>query len=369
MTLQLHDAIRHIAEHRRNNPEATKEAVVQAVAAQLDLTKHRKVYACSDYAIRFSFASGQSFPNTVVGLRQLQQFDHKPFIVVVCRPESTEFLLANTTMLKKISHSSHKLRVDNIRGSLLGSDIIREYDGTANIPANFEQLFAYHQEFTWDENLQRLVEATNAIVGTGQRFDPSQQQRSVILAAPALAADLSTRRAYLDLKQELSDIVAERARVILHIASEHATNVNLRGNLIEQVITGGINEHKLGDMIRQIGEISLEVEIKTKLMNRASSPKAYNIDKALQTISHPNTLIVFCFVGIDLVRENVTSSTVSILDRTVLAATRIQFHWAGRNSRGVTQLTGNLNPLFSEDYIEQIDQEQACCFLNDLINR
>jgi len=41
--------------------------------------------------------------------------------------------MANTTFLKKISHSSHQLRVDNVRGSFLGHDIMREYEGIENI--------------------------------------------------------------------------------------------------------------------------------------------------------------------------------------------------------------------------------------------
>ena len=116
------------------------------------------------------------------------------------------------------------------------------------------------------------------------------------------------------------------------------------------------------------GDVTLEVEIKTKLMDRASSPKAYNIDKALQTLARPNTLIVFCFVGINISEESTTTSTVSILDSTVIRATRIQFHWAGRNSRGVTQLTGDLGPLFSPEFEETIDQDAAVAFLEDLIN-
>lgn len=369
MAKTLQDAMELIRSYRRQNPHVSKSAVAEAVAKSLGLTKHRTVYACDDYSMRFSEASGRSFSNAVLGLRQLQKFDYKPFVVVICRPAATEFLLANTTMLKKISHSSHHLRVDHVRGSFLGHDIIREYDGISNTPENFDRLFACHQQLTWSENLERLVEATNAIAGIGKRFEPTNAEREMILASPVLAADLVSRESYRHLKRELARVVREQSQEILEHARAHPTNVNLRGNYIEQAITGGINKHDLGDMIRRLDhELSLEIEIKTKLMDRAGSPKAYNVDKALRVLARPNALIVFCFVGIDLASAEVTSSTVSIFDEAALSATKVQFHWAGRNSRGVTQLTGNLRPLFSANYREQVNVDRAVAFLNQLLS-
>ena len=168
-------------------------------------------------------------------------------------------------------------------------------------------------------------------------------------------------------KQELADIVAERADKILTHAE--IDNVNQRGNLIEQAITGGINEHQLADLIRSVGDnIELQLEIKTKLMDRASSPKAYNIDKALETLATGKTIIAFCFVGINIGTRQVTVSTVSMFDEAVLSATGIQFHWAGRNSRGVTQLTGDLTSLFSPAYQESISTDKASDFLRSLLD-
>ncbi len=171
---------------------------------------------------------------------------------------------------------------------------------------------------------------------------------------------------YARLKSEIADIVKERSRAIL----EHGRidNVNQRGNLIEQAITGGINAHGLADMVRHLSSrVAVQLEIKTKLMDRASSPKAYNIDKALETLGRGDIVIAFCFVGIHMATQRVTSSTVSIFDRTVLAATRVQFHWAGRNSRGVTQLTGDFSRVFDPDYEESIEPAAAVAFLTDLL--
>jgi hypothetical protein len=358
--------IEFVQSYRKANPTAAKDRVANATAEAMKLEKHRSIFANDEIAVRFSTASGTSFSNVVASLSALQPFDTRPFIIVLIRPDKTEFFLANTSFLKKISHSSHELRVDNVRGSFLGHDILREYEGIPNRPENFEKLFALHSEFTWEENLARLAAATGNIVGTGKRFEPTPAQLNAILAAPGLAAVTIQSDAYKSLRHELAEIVAEKAKQILSLA--RVDNVNVRGNSIEQLITGGINEHRLGDMVRSIGGVELELEIKTKLMDRASSPKAYNIDKALETLSTGKSLIAFCFVGINVAAETVSASVVSILDRVVIDATRVQFHWAGRNSRGVTQLTGNLMPLFSPAYNEVVDIDQAKVFLQGLID-
>jgi len=357
-----------VLNYRRSHPNASKQQVSSATAAELRLTKRRSVFAYNDYAVHFSHASGPSLSNVVVSLSALKAFDHVPFVVAVLRPTATEFLLANTTFLKKISHSSHQLRVDNIRGSFLGHDIMRDYEQTPNRPENFEFLFSIHKEFSWEENVERLVEVTNAIVGRETRFTVTRAGREAIMRSPELARDVLANPKYHRLKREIAAIVQERSAAILEATALHPNNVNLRGNQIEQLITGGINEHHLADMIRHIDDVELQLEIKTKLMDRASSPKAYNIDKALATLSTGRTLIAFCFVGIHVGSGQVTASTASIFDQAVLAATRIQFHWAGRNSRGVTQLTGNLTPLFSPTYVEQINVPAAQDFLETLLN-
>jgi len=364
--MTINDLIAFIDKFRQKHTGASKSEIAIATSAHFGLSRHRSIFATDDFAVRFSSAAGQSFSNTVCSLSALRPFDDRPFIVVVVRPNSTDYFLANTTFLKKISHSSQSFRVDNVRGSFNGSDILREYSGLPNSPANFNQLFTVHQEFTWQENVLRLAEATGLIRGTGQRFTPSSSQREAILAAPSLAAGLTGRPDYLAVKEELSRAVAAKRDAIL----EHAAidNVNIRGNRIEQEVTGGANVHGLGDLVRSLRDrTALHIEIKTKLLDRASAPKAYNVDKALQALSDGRTAIAFCFVGVALHARTVCSSVVSIFDRTVLNATCVQFHWAGRNSRGVTQLTGNLTPLFRAGYQESVDVEQARAFLGQLL--
>jgi hypothetical protein len=278
-----------------------------------------------------------------------------------------EFLLSNSTFLKKVSHSSQQLRADNVRGSFNGSDILRTYDGVANGPENFELLFDTHQEFNWQQNLERLVEATNAIAAAGCKFEPSAEQREIILRSPVAALQASNALQYTAMKRDLDAAVQQKSAAILDLAG--IENVNLRGNRIEQLITGGGNEHGLADLRRRLpGGLDVQIEIKTKLLHRSSAPKAYNIDKLLKALSRPDVAIVYCFVGVDVPGNRVMTRTVSIFDRTILAATRIQFHWAGRNSRGVTQLTHDVAKVFAPEFRESIDVESAQRLLKQMLS-
>ena len=367
MSSELETLASYMSAYVSSHPNLSKSELVRATQLQFDLSKERSVYCDSYFSIRFSSASGKSFSYVVLSLSALQKYDNKPFIVCIVRQETIELLLANTTFLKKISHSSHRLRADNIRGSFLGHDIIRLYENIENVPRNFGVLFDIHSQFTWQENIDRLVEKTNAIVPIGVRFDPSIQQRDNILAAPIIASMLSQHPEYIQLGEELSRIVQGNLEAILKAGE--IDNVNQRGNTIEQIITRSGNFHGVEDIVRTLNlGTEVRVDIKTKVLTLTSNPKGYNIDKILKTLSAENTIFSFFFVGINLDMQYVLTCLVSIFDQTILNAARVQFHWAGRNSRGVTQLTGDLSSLFRSNFTESIDINQAQDFLQRLIS-
>ena len=366
MNRYLPELCRFLYDYASSHPRCTKDEISRATSTQFSLAKKRSVYYCPEFAVRFSSAKGRSFSNGVLSLSALQKYDQSPFVVCIVRPQGVEMILANTTFLKKISHSSQQLRIDKIRGTFLGHDILREYEGIANRPENFDELFYIHAQFTWEENLVRLIETTNAIVPAGQRFEPTEQQRANILQASELANLLSNNPEYLQIGNELSQRVDENLEAILDAGE--IDNVNLRGNRIEQLITGADGLRLLEDMSRTltIGH-EVKVDIKTKILTLSSNPKGFTIDKVLKTLASGNTVISFFFVGINTESKFVVTSLVSILDETILNATRIQFHWAGRNSRGVTQLTGNLSRVFEADFLESVNINLAKEFLQKLI--
>ena len=106
-----------------------KARLARIVANTFHLTMDRSVYYWAHFAIRFSSSAGRNFGNTVLSLSNLRKYDDRPFIVCLVTPTMNYCLLANTTFLKKVSHSSQALRENNIRGSFNGSDIVREFEG------------------------------------------------------------------------------------------------------------------------------------------------------------------------------------------------------------------------------------------------
>lgn len=348
------------------NPRSSKTDVATAAAEAFGLTRERSLYVGAAFSVRFSVASGSGLSNTILSLSALRPHDERPIVVCVLRATGPEFLLANSTFLRKVSHSSRDLAMDNVRGSFNGSDIIREIDGFRNEPRNFAALFALHSAFTWDENLARLVEATGDIVGTGRKFHVGETEREIILAAPDVAARLSEHDEYLQVGQRLTTALMARWGDVL--AAGSIDNVNLRGNRIEQLLTDAGHFHRIDDIVftLRIGA-KVVVDIKTKVLTLQANPKAYNIDKYLALLAQGSTVMSFFFVGLNLPRQSVASCFVSTLDRTILEATRVQHHWAGRNSRGVTQLTGGL-PIFEPGFKETIDVQRARTTLQAFID-
>jgi hypothetical protein len=360
--------INFLMQYKTGHPDADK-AEIQAVAAkQFRLVKRRSVFEGPSFSFRFCQAAQVSFSNVVLSLSALREYDDKPFIVCVVRPIELEFLLANTTFLKKISHSSHRLREDNIRGSFLGHDIQRDHNGVLNTQSNFDKLFAFHQQVGWKKNLARLVRFTEAIAPTGKHliFDSASVRH--LLAAPLVAASLTGREDYQTVEAELDALITSNRAAILKAA--RVGNVNLRGNLIEQAISQMANFHNLHDVTRSLRDgVSLMVDIKTKRLNLKSSPKGYNIDKTLGLFARGKSAFSFYFVGLDIAKESISTKLVSVLDTNIIDATRIQFHWAGRDSRGVTQLTGDLSWVFDAGYVETIDVSKAKRFLKTLVGK
>ena len=232
----------------------------------------------------------------MLALSKLQKYDKKPFFVCIVTPDTNYILLANTTFLKKISHSSKELRVDNIRGSFNGTDIMTQVNGLENAPSHFEELFAFHNETSFQENLERLVEATNGIVGREQKFEITQENKLKILSAVSLTCNFLKSTEYETLREDL-DARVRSVQGEIAIASL-IDNVNVRGRVIEYLITDNGSTLKdqiisalrgktelpqfqtrdaLGDYSRSFLKYQTETDIKTKVMFLAGNPKAYNL--------------------------------------------------------------------------------------------
>jgi len=344
---------------KENDGIGDKARLARVVFDALGLTKDRSVYYCADFAIRFSSSASRNFGNTVLSLSNLRKYDDRPFIVCLVTPTENYCLLANTTLLKKISHSSQQLRENNIRGTFNGSDIAREFEGIANSPENIGRLFEIHAGVGFEGNLARLVEATNNISPTGTKFVVNKSSAAIILAAPQRAAQFVESEDFAILKAELDAQVSKfRSEILLAALIE---NVNVRGRVIEYLIAGedealrqklvaalkagdkGIPKFKtdntLGDFTRIFPDYDTETDVKTKIMILSSNPKAYNLDKVLEFLTSTRSVFMFYFVGVDP-GKLVNTVLVSMFQEKLLRATILLKHWSGRNSRGVSQFEG-----------------------------
>lgn len=368
------------------NGIGNKSTLIKKVQEKFHLTKDRSVYYSEHYAIRFSYSSSTSFSNTVISLSNLQKYDDSPFLVCLVTPNKNILYLANTTFLHKVSHSSQQLRIDNIRGSINGSDIAKEFNGIKNAPENFQKLFSIHAELGFSENLPRLVEATTNISPSGSKFPVSKDATRVIKTAPERAVSFIASNEYHQLKTEL-DAKANQYKTEILIAG-FIENVNIRGRIIEYLIAGqderlrtdlieALHSHNkvipslrtkndLADYTRIFDGYKTATDVKTKIMVLHSNPKAYNIDKLLEFLSQDKSVFMFYFIGIEP-DKIVNQVLTSMFQKDLLGSTILLKHWSGRNSRGVTQFEGvTLNKLILSPNNE-IDVKASKTFLDTLI--
>lgn len=373
-------------------PKHNKKIVEEAANRKYSFVKDRKVYHNQYFAVRFSYSksASDSFSNTVLSLSALEKYDKIPFFVVLVRQSADNLiLLANTTFLKKISHSSQELSMTNIKGSFNGSDIMRDYDGRINAPDNFDYLFAVHQGLEWEDNLMRLVDATANIKGISQKFIPTWEEENTIYDSVRRANDFIESQYYEILKNDLNNRCNKCRNEIL-IAS-HIENTNIRGRLIESLITSDDEERKIliknlknleialpyYDTKNGLGDYHVEYEnadtytdIKTKVIYLNSNPKAYNIDKFLKQMADSRSVFMFFFIGID---ENDIFNTLlcSVYHSELIDNTILQFHWAGRSTRGVAQFNGTaIDAMLKEKvFVNAIDSVKTKQFIKKLLER
>lgn len=373
-----------------NAPTGDKDSVIKYVCSKYPFTLDRKVYYCRYFAVRFSYSQSGAFSNTVLSLSALQKYDKIPFFVVLVRNGASNIIyLANSTFLSKISHSSKELSMCNIKGSFNGSDIVKEYNGLKNSPENFDELFALHEGLEWDDNLFRLVEASSAIKPKSQKFNPDATELSNIYDSVSRATSFVKSENLRVLNQDLNDR-CNKCRDAILVAS-HIENVNLRGRLIEFLITADdalrdrisailrdreqllpeFSTHDdLGDYIRVFDNGKTYTDIKTKILYLDSAPKAYNVDKFLEKMAESDSSFFFFLIGID--EHGVFNTALcSVYHDDLIDASVVQHHWAGRATRGVVQLNGKvLNQILNDKgFVNSIDQKKSTDYLKSLLER
>lgn len=386
----VHDFVKLIEKSKEIN---TKEEMIETVCNSFNMVRDgRALYHTDFFAVVFCYSKNNSFSNVVLSLSKLEKYDHIPcFVVLVKKDLNNVIYLINTTFLNKISHSSQDLRIDNIKGSLLGSNIRKELPeiDKKNSPEDFDDLFSYHIGFTWQENIERLVESTNNIKPNKVKVELDDAEVTNLFNAPGRAIKFVNSADYRTLLQDLRDRCKEVKSAIL--VASHIDNVNIRGRLIEVLITSdkaqrskllqnlGEVEHflptydtknDLGDYVRSFFDSDSYTDIKTKVLYLDSNPKAYNVDKFLKCMGKEKSVFMFFFVGIDETGI-VNTVLVSVFHNKLQKTTLLQHHWAGKSTRGAAQFNGKtINELLKENpFVNVINETESKTFLKDLLER
>ena len=390
MNTLVHEFVELIEDNKSIN---TKEGMIKTVCSNFAMVKDgRAVYHTDFFAVVFCYSKNNSFSNVVLSLSKLKKYDRIPCFVVLIKKDLDNIIyLINSTFLDKISHSSKYLRTDNIRGSFLGGNIRKNIDeiGKCNKPEDFDDLFAYHQGFTWQENIERLVESTNNIKPNKAKVVLDETEIENLFNAPSRAIEFVGSDEYNVLLQDLRKRCDDVKDAIL--VASHIDNVNIRGRLIEVLITSNQEEryqllknlpnieqflptydtkNELGDYIRHFESTESYTDIKSKVLYLDSNPKAYNIDKFLKCMGREKSVFMFFFVGIDDTGI-VNTILASVFHNRLQETTLLQHHWAGRGTRGVAQFNGKtINEMLQEEpFINNIDIEKSKQFLKNLLDR
>ena len=122
--------IQKLVDFVNSNKDLVDKAVFKnKLQSEFNLKTDRTVYYCDDFAVRVSYSKTTTVSNTVLGLAKIKAYDNIPLFVIVVSPVGHKIVLANSTCVKKVSHSSHKLTLTKIIGSINFSDISSEIFG------------------------------------------------------------------------------------------------------------------------------------------------------------------------------------------------------------------------------------------------
>lgn len=366
-----------------------KTKLIDECKNKFGLTQDRKVFYNEFFAVRFSWSKNGSFSNTVLSLSHLQKYDNIPFLVVLSSSNKpNQIFLANTTLLKKISHSSQELAMDNIKGSFNGSDIMKSFNNIENKPENIEELFAIHESTDWTENLQRLCETSSAIRPVVKKYVPTAEEKQAIMDSVGRSVSFLVSSHFDELKNDLDNRVRECEDNLIIVSK--IENNNIKGRLVEILITSNTEQRQallkdlasvqtqlptydtkngLGDYERRFDDSHVYVDIKVKIIYLNSNPKAFNIDKFLKTMAESDSVFLLYFVGF---AEDSVSNTVlcSVYHKQLLDSLIVQPHWAGRQSRGCAQYSGHVikSILEKANFANDVDEEAAKAKLLELLD-
>lgn len=339
------------------------------VKNKFNMDDNKNILVSDCFYVKFCFSNNNTKSNTVLSLSKLKKFDDKPFIILFVTPNNMDVILANSTFIDKLSHSSKNLRLDNIVGSFNYSNIIKKYNTIDNISDNFEILFNIHSNYTFEENLKRIILNTNNIKSQKVKYEPTtQHELNNIKDSVKRALMFNYSKPYYEVLELLNKNVKENKEHILK-AFNNIKNTNIKNNVIEFLVhpksnTTKINlisalnnntqiphiylDHGFSDCNFYFGNYNIKVDIKIKDLNLLGNPKGYNIDEFNRFLSKDNTIYLLFFIAFN--GNEILTQLCSPFDIS-LNNTKVTYHWCGKERSGTAQFYDkDILAIFNNDY-------------------
>ena len=100
-----------------------------------------------------------------------------------------------------------------------------------------------------------------------------------------------------------------------------------------------------------------------------SNPKLFNVDKFLECMSNNKSVFMIYFILIDKNSGTVKTALCPIYHNKIIETLRIQHHWAGRSTRGVSQIDGHIIVDLTESSAnKKLISDNSMEFINNILN-
>lgn len=171
--MNLAELVDCILQWRNATPNGSKRLLADALVAKTDLQLDKALLVGSQCVLRISqMQEAGNEANAIAAFHKICDYDDKPVLVCLLTSRGMRLVLANTSFIAKVSERSYKLTNDNLVGGVLESDLMSAVDGVANLPANFEQLWAAHAASDRAANIARIVAATQEMHAAAAAANP-----------------------------------------------------------------------------------------------------------------------------------------------------------------------------------------------------
>ncbi|MBK9273030.1 MAG: hypothetical protein IPM49_00630 [Flavobacteriales bacterium] len=353
--------LEEIAKAERYNKEAVKRQLLAKGFHKVG----RSLLGCKneqgDLVAVFTLVdSKKSTSNTITSLKNILKHDELPFVAVFLDKSAVRFKLANSSLIKKASHSSQGITLERIKGSINGGDILNTLGDVLNEHAHLAELFAQHKDEDHAEHRERIVEATQAIKGRAPATPPDWDAVEENLRD---GSGLLDKAILEEIRRTLFDRVASMRQAILACASH--TSPKAFGDCVERMILSTDPAHALGDILFANGRVA--VDIKGRKAGVPSSPKAFNVQKLVDHLSKGPGAALFFTVTVDVQAGTVACTLIHMLHPELMKHYWHDVRWSGRGSLGTLSLKGDLSAVLNTTERLDLDAPAAITRLRELL--